>query len=172
MSPFPSKMMHCPWLLCFDLHPLQYTDLTHEIWRFLVYIFLVWDLQTTGCPTSYWIVLCFKFIRKTKKNESLNCILLLKDLYVANTKVFESCVRILALNALRLSNAIWDALYYRVLRQCTMSLWISYRHNFKLPSIYTETCPMHKDTIRNWLILKIDKGVFATNSDFLISISL
>ena len=38
---FPSKMMCCPWILCIDLLPLQYTDLTHEIWRFLVYIFLV-----------------------------------------------------------------------------------------------------------------------------------
>ena len=37
---FPSKMMRCPWILCFDLLPLQYTDLTHQIWRFLVYIFL------------------------------------------------------------------------------------------------------------------------------------
>ena len=34
LGPFPSKMMR------FDLLPLQYTDLTHEIWRFLVYIFL------------------------------------------------------------------------------------------------------------------------------------
>ena len=40
MGPFPSKMMRCPWILCFDLLPLQYTDLTHDIWRFLVYIFL------------------------------------------------------------------------------------------------------------------------------------
>ena len=40
LGPFPSKMMRCPWILCFDLLPLQYTDLTHEIWRFLVYIFL------------------------------------------------------------------------------------------------------------------------------------
>ena len=30
---FPSKMMRWTWLLCFDLLPLQYTDLTHEIWR-------------------------------------------------------------------------------------------------------------------------------------------
>ena len=37
---FPEKMMRCPWILCFDLLPLQYTDLTHEIWRFLVYISL------------------------------------------------------------------------------------------------------------------------------------
>ena len=40
MGPFPSKMMRCPWILCFDLLPLQYTDLTHDTWRFLVYIFL------------------------------------------------------------------------------------------------------------------------------------
>jgi len=40
LGPFPTKMMRCPWILCFDLLPLQYTDLTHEIWRFLVYIFL------------------------------------------------------------------------------------------------------------------------------------
>ena len=45
LGPFPSKMMRCPWILCFDLLPLQYTDLTHQIWRFLVYIFLCpWDL--------------------------------------------------------------------------------------------------------------------------------
>ena len=35
LDPFPSKMMRCPWIL-----PLQFTDLTHQIWRFLVYIFL------------------------------------------------------------------------------------------------------------------------------------
>ena len=40
LGPFPSKMMRCHWILCFDLLPLQYSDLTHEIWRFLVYIFL------------------------------------------------------------------------------------------------------------------------------------
>ena len=40
LGPFPSKMMRCPWILCFDLLPLQYTDLTHEIWRFLVCVFL------------------------------------------------------------------------------------------------------------------------------------
>ena len=40
LGPFPSKMMRCPWIFCFDLLPLQYTDLTHEIWRFLVHIFL------------------------------------------------------------------------------------------------------------------------------------
>ena len=40
LGPFPSKNMRCPWILCFDLLLLQYTDLTHEIWRFLVYIFL------------------------------------------------------------------------------------------------------------------------------------
>ena len=40
LGPFPSKMMRCPWILCLDLLPLQYTDLTYEIWRFLVYIFL------------------------------------------------------------------------------------------------------------------------------------
>ena len=34
LGPFPSKMMRCPWILCFDLLPLQYIDLTHEIWRF------------------------------------------------------------------------------------------------------------------------------------------
>ena len=32
--------MFCPWILYFDLFPLQYTDLTHQVWRFLVYIFL------------------------------------------------------------------------------------------------------------------------------------
>ena len=42
LGPFPSKTMRCPWILCFDLLPLQYTDLTHEILRFLVYIFLAW----------------------------------------------------------------------------------------------------------------------------------
>ena len=40
LGPFPSKMMRCPWILCFYLLPLQYTDLTHEIWQFMVYIFL------------------------------------------------------------------------------------------------------------------------------------
>ena len=40
LSSFPSKMMRCPWTLCFDLLPLQYTDLTHKIWRFPVYLFL------------------------------------------------------------------------------------------------------------------------------------
>ena len=29
LGPFPSKMMCCPWILGFDLLPLQYTDLTH-----------------------------------------------------------------------------------------------------------------------------------------------
>ena len=29
LGPFPSKMMRCPWILCFDLLPLQYTDLTY-----------------------------------------------------------------------------------------------------------------------------------------------
>ena len=33
---FSSKVMRCPWILCFDLLSLQYTDLTHEIRRFLV----------------------------------------------------------------------------------------------------------------------------------------
>ena len=42
LGSFPSKMMRCPWILCFDL-PLQYTDLTHQIWWFLVYIFLALD---------------------------------------------------------------------------------------------------------------------------------
>ena len=41
LGPFPSKMMRYPWILCFDLLPLQYTDLTHEIWRFLVYIYFL-----------------------------------------------------------------------------------------------------------------------------------
>ena len=40
LGPFPSKMIRCPWILCLDLLPLQYTDLTHEIWQFLFYIFL------------------------------------------------------------------------------------------------------------------------------------
>ena len=40
LGPFLSKKMRCPWILCFDLLQLQYTDLTHQIWRFLVYIFL------------------------------------------------------------------------------------------------------------------------------------
>ena len=43
LDPIPSKMMRCFWILCFYLLLLQYeqyTDLTHEIWRFLVYIFL------------------------------------------------------------------------------------------------------------------------------------
>ena len=40
LGPFPSKMMLCPWILCFNLLTLQYTDLTHQIWRFLVFIFL------------------------------------------------------------------------------------------------------------------------------------
>ena len=40
MGPFPLKIMGCPLILCFDLLPLQYTDLTHQIWRFLLYIFL------------------------------------------------------------------------------------------------------------------------------------
>jgi len=39
LGSFPSKMMRCPWILCFDLLPLQYTDLAHQIWRFLVYKF-------------------------------------------------------------------------------------------------------------------------------------
>ena len=43
LGPFPSKMMRCPLILCFDLFPLQHTDLTHELWRLLVYIFLVLD---------------------------------------------------------------------------------------------------------------------------------
>ena len=43
LGSFPSKMMRCPWILCFDLLPLQYTDLTHQIWWFLVYIFLALD---------------------------------------------------------------------------------------------------------------------------------
>ena len=32
-GPFPSNMMRSPLILCFDLLPLQYTDLTHQIWR-------------------------------------------------------------------------------------------------------------------------------------------
>ena len=40
LGPFPSKRMRCPWILYFDLLPLQYTDFTHQIWRVLVYIFL------------------------------------------------------------------------------------------------------------------------------------
>ena len=32
LDPFLSKMMRCPWTLCFDLLPLQYTDLTHHAW--------------------------------------------------------------------------------------------------------------------------------------------
>ena len=57
MGPFPSKKMRCPWILCFDLLPLQYTDLTYEIWRFLVYIFLglEWLL-----PITYPLILCMK----------------------------------------------------------------------------------------------------------------
>ena len=39
-APFPSKLMRCPWILCFDLLLLQFTDLTNQIWQFLVYIFL------------------------------------------------------------------------------------------------------------------------------------
>ena len=46
---FPEKMMRCPWILCFDLLPLQYTDLTHEIWRFLVYISLDISVQRQSC---------------------------------------------------------------------------------------------------------------------------
>ena len=42
LDPFPSKMMRCPWILCFDLLPLQYTDLTHEKWWFLVF-FISWS---------------------------------------------------------------------------------------------------------------------------------
>ena len=49
-SPSPQK---CLWILCFDLLPLQYTNLTHEIWRFLVYIFL--DPGYSGPPfTRAW----------------------------------------------------------------------------------------------------------------------
>ena len=42
LGPFSLKNDALPWILCFDLHPLQYTDLKHHIhiWRFLVYIFL------------------------------------------------------------------------------------------------------------------------------------
>ena len=40
LGPFSLKMMHCPRILCFDLLSLQYTDLTYEIWRVLVYIFI------------------------------------------------------------------------------------------------------------------------------------
>ena len=47
LGPFPSKMMGCPWILCFDFLPLQYIDLTHQIWRVLVYIFLA-----LGCRNS------------------------------------------------------------------------------------------------------------------------
>ena len=39
LGPVPSKMMRSLWILCFNL-PQQYTDLTHQIWRFLVYMFL------------------------------------------------------------------------------------------------------------------------------------
>ena len=31
LGPFPSEMIYCPWILCFDLLPLQYTDLMHQI---------------------------------------------------------------------------------------------------------------------------------------------
>ena len=51
-DPFHSKIMRCPWILCFDLLPLEYTDLTHEIWRFLVYIFLAWNLEKLFKKTS------------------------------------------------------------------------------------------------------------------------
>ena len=37
---FPQKWCVGPEFFCFDLLPLQYTDLTNEIWLFLVYIFL------------------------------------------------------------------------------------------------------------------------------------
>ena len=57
LGPFPSKMMRYPWILWFDLLPLQYTDLTHEIRRFLVYIFL--GLTTQVC-SSY--PKCPKFV--------------------------------------------------------------------------------------------------------------
>ena len=45
---FPSKMMHCPWILCFDLLPLQNTDLTHAIWRFLVIHTSLWEYSVYG----------------------------------------------------------------------------------------------------------------------------
>ena len=34
LDPFLSKMMRCPWILCFDLLPLEYIDLTHDISSF------------------------------------------------------------------------------------------------------------------------------------------
>ena len=54
-GPFPSKIMRCPWILCLDLLPMQYTNLTHEIWRFLVYIFLGrMDLLGLGIHCTWW----------------------------------------------------------------------------------------------------------------------
>ena len=46
-------MMRCPWILCFDLLPLQYTDLTHEIWWFLVYIFLAWNYDQCWFSSNF-----------------------------------------------------------------------------------------------------------------------
>ena len=43
-GPFPSKMMRCPWILCFDLLPLQYTDLTHEM--VVPGLYISWTLLT------------------------------------------------------------------------------------------------------------------------------
>ena len=63
LSPFPSKMMRCPWILCFDLLPLQYTDLTHEIWRFQVCVFLEKTIcvVTTANALQYYFTVVFLF---------------------------------------------------------------------------------------------------------------
>ena len=57
---FPSKLLRCPLIFCFDLLPLQYTDLTHQIWRFLVYIFLD--------PLDCRLILLNPWIKCSKKN--------------------------------------------------------------------------------------------------------
>ena len=46
LGPFPTKMMRCPWILCFDLLPLQ-----TQIWR--IRCGGSWSIYFLSLPTSY-----------------------------------------------------------------------------------------------------------------------
>ena len=60
LGPFPSEMIHCPLILCFDLLPLQYTDLTHQIQILNTSVWHVWLFKGCTRKLNHLTMLPFK----------------------------------------------------------------------------------------------------------------
>ena len=79
--------MFSPWILCFDLLPLKNTNLTHQIWRFLVYIFLA-PTEVEGKGLKFWCDITFQ--QKTSQYIKLERIVMIFGFLVnmENTKQY------------------------------------------------------------------------------------